>query len=79
MNPDLLKAMRPKKKRAVNPDIPRPNLFTHEKRLKDMQGVHDSAMRHIRELEGKVRRLENQLSNQTSYLQALHIRLHGRR
>lgn len=71
----MLKAMRQKKKRAVNPDIPRPNLFSHEKKLKDMSATHDMAMDTIRRMQSRIQRLETQLTNQTSYLQALHRKL----
>ncbi len=67
--------MKQKKKRAVNPDIPRPNLFTHEKKLKDMQAVNDSAMQTISQLQARVQRLERKLSSQTTYLQALHNKI----
>lgn len=71
----IFKAMKQKKKRAVNPDIPRPNLFTHEKKLKDMQAVNDTAMQTIQQLQNRVQRLESKLTNQTIYLQALHNKL----
>ena len=71
----IFKAMKQKKKRAVNPDIPRPNLFTHEKKLKDMQAVNDAAMHTIQQLQNRVQRLESKLTNQTIYLQALHNKL----
>jgi len=73
----IFKAMKQKKKRAVNPDIPRPNLFTHEKKLKDMQAVNDSAMQTIQQLQSRVQRLESKLASQTTYLQALHSKLNN--
>lgn len=73
----IFKAMKQKKKRAVNPDIPRPNLFTHEKKIKDMQTVNDSAMQTIQQLQSRVQRLEAKLSSQTTYLQALHSKLNN--
>ncbi len=74
----IFKAMKQKKKRAVNPDIPRPNLFTHEKKLKDMQTVNDSAMQTIQQLQSRVQRLESKLASQTTYLQALHSKLNNK-
>jgi hypothetical protein len=36
----IFKAMRVKKKRAVNPDAPpRPNLMTHDVKIRDQQNV----------------------------------------
>lgn len=78
MNPLMLKAMRHKKKRVMNPDIPRPNLFTHEKRLKDMQIVNDVAIDTIKQLQSRISRLEAKLSGQTNYLQALHRKIQGK-
>ena len=67
--------MKQKKKRAVNPDIPRPNLFTHEKKLKDMQAANDGAAQTIAQLQNRIQRLERKLATQTDYLQALHNKL----
>lgn len=71
----IFKAMKQKKKRAVNPDIPRPNLFTHEKKLKDMQAANDGAAQTIAQLQNRIQRLERKLATQTDYLQALHNKL----
>jgi CII-binding regulator of phage lambda lysogenization HflD len=73
----IFKAMKQKKKRAVNPDIPRPNLFTHEKKLKDMQSANDSAAQTITQLQSRIQRLERKLASQTTYLQALHNKIRG--
>jgi hypothetical protein len=75
---NIFKAMKQKKKRAVNPDIVRPNLFTHEKKLKDMQSVNDTAADTIQRLQSRVQRLEAKLSSQTTYLQALHNKLQNK-
>lgn len=75
---NIFKAMKQKKKRAVNPDIVRPNLFTHEKKLKDMQVVNDTAVDTIQRLQSRVQRLEAKLSSQTTYLQALHNKLQNK-
>ena len=71
----IFKAMKQKKKRAVNPDIPRPNLFTHEKKLKDMQAANDGAAQTVTQLQNRIQRLERKLATQTDYLQALHNKL----
>ena len=64
-----------KKKRAVNPDIPRPNLMTHEKRLKEvndeMGGYKDTVAKQqeeINRLRAKVNRLESSIQSILSYL-----------
>jgi hypothetical protein len=75
---NIFKVMKAKKKRNVNPDIPRPNLFTHEKKLKDMQAVNDTAIHTIQQLQARVQRLESKLTNQTTYLQALHSKLQNK-
>lgn len=51
-----------KKKRVVNPDIPRPNLFSHEKKLKESQAT-------IEDLQIQVRRLTEDLATlKTNYI-----------
>lgn len=64
-----------KKKRAVDPSIPRPNLMSHEKRLKEvndeMGGYKDRIAKQqeeINRLQAKVNRLESAISSITSYL-----------
>ena len=75
MSSSIFKAMRQKKKRAVDPDLPRPNLFTHEKKLKDMSAAAEEAMRTIQQQAERIRRLERKIANQSDYLQAVHSRL----
>lgn len=80
MHPKMLKAMKAKVKRPVDPNAPpRPNLLSHDKKLRDMEGVHNMALNTIERLQARVQRLENKLTNQTSYLQALHNKLQNRR
>jgi septal ring factor EnvC (AmiA/AmiB activator) len=74
MNPNMLKAMRAKKTRTVNPDIPRPNLFTHEKQLKEVKLSAEQLQAQIVELQSQVKKLERKLNAQNNYLQALHQR-----
>lgn len=77
MNPKLFKAMRQKKKREVDPNAPpRPNLMTHDVKLRDQQSVLDSMTREVHYLKDTVRRLENKLHNQTNYLDVLHQKLY---
>jgi hypothetical protein len=76
MNPKLFKAMRVKKKRAVNPDAPpRPNLMTHHVKLRDQESIINMLSNDVHNLKDTIRRLENKLNNQTNYLQALHSKL----
>ena len=76
MNPKLFKAMRQKKKREVDPNAPpRPNLMTHNVKLRDQENALHIMTREVHSLKDTVRRLENKLSNQTNYLDALHQRL----
>lgn len=57
-----------KKKRKVNPDIPRPNLFSHEKRLKEqteavgrLLAVIDQQQEEIRDLKTKYERMQDSI------------------
>lgn len=68
--------MKAKKKRAVNPDAPpRPNLMTHDVKIRDQQNVISSMQQEIFNLKDNVRSLQNKLNNQTVYLQAVHTKL----
>lgn len=76
MNPKLFKAMRQKKKRAVDPNAPpRPNLMTHNVKLRDQENALNIITSEVHRLKDTVRRLENKLFNQTNYLDALHRRI----
>lgn len=76
MNPKLFTVMRQKRKREIDPNAPpRPNLMIHDVKIRDQQSVLDSMAREVYHLKDTVRRLENKLRNQTSYLEALHQRL----
>jgi len=68
--------MKAKKKRAVNPDAPpRPNLMTHDVKIRDQQNVISRMQHEIFNLKDTVRSLQNKLNNQTVYLQAVHTKL----
>jgi hypothetical protein len=76
MNPKLFKVMRQKKKREVDPNAPpRPNLMTHQVKLRDQETVINMLSSDVYRLKDTIRRLENKLNNQTSYLQAIHSKL----
>lgn len=73
---NIFRAMKAKKKRAVNPDAPpRPNLMTHDVKIRDQQNVISSMQQEIFTLKNSVRSLQNKLNNQTVYLQAVHTKL----
>lgn len=79
MNPKMLKAMRPKKKRAVDPNAPpRPNLMTHDIKIRTQQETIEHLNQIVYELKDQVRRLENKLNNQSVYLEAVHNKLRNR-
>jgi hypothetical protein len=71
--------MKAKKKRAVNPDAPpRPNLMTHDVKIRDQQNTVAMMQSEIHQLKDTVRSLQNKLNNQTAYLQAVHSKLKHR-
>lgn len=73
MNPKMLKAMRAKKKRAVDPNAPpRPNLMTHNVQIRTMEQAVTQMEQQLQVALAKVEALERKLYNQTSYLQGLH-------
>jgi peptidoglycan hydrolase CwlO-like protein len=73
---NIFRAMKAKKKRAVNPDAPpRPNLMTHDVKIKDQQNAVAAMQLEIHQLKDTVRSLQNKLNNQTAYLQAVHSKL----
>ena len=69
----IFKAMRPKKKRPVDPNAPpRPNLLSHEKTLKDTKITLEQLQYENQQLKSRLDRLESKMTNQTSYLNHLH-------
>jgi hypothetical protein len=76
---NIFKAMKAKKKRAVDPDAPpRPNLMTHDVKLRDQQNIMSTMQAEIYQLKDTVRSLQNKLNNQTVYLQAVHQKIKNR-
>lgn len=68
--------MRQKRKREVDPNAPpRPNLLSHDVKIRQQDDVIDKMNREVHYLKDTVRRLENRLFNQTNYLDALHNKL----
>ena len=73
---NIFKAMKAKKKRAVDPDAPpRPNLMTHDVKIRDQQNTVAMMQSEIHQLKDTVRSLQNKLNNQTVYLQAVHQKI----
>jgi hypothetical protein len=75
MNPKFLKAMKTKKKRVLDPNIPRPNLFSHDKEIRGIKSTNEIAMKQIMDLQDQVRQLERKLRAQTNYISALNQRV----
>jgi hypothetical protein len=75
MNPSFLKSMKQKKKRVMDPNIVRPNLFSHDKEIRGMKSTNELAMQQIMQLQDQVRKLERKLARQTDYLSAVHNKI----
>lgn len=76
MHPKMLKAMKAKKKREVDPNAPpRPNLLSHDKVIKGMAMTAEQQANEIRFLTRKMQEMDRKLRAQTNYLDALHSRL----
>jgi hypothetical protein len=76
MNPAMLRTMKAKKKRPVDPNAPpRPNLLSHEKVLKDTKLTIDQLARQVAILQQRVDSAESKLRYQTQYLSQLHASL----
>ena len=70
---NIFKAMKAKKKRAVDPNAPpRPNLMTHDVKIKDQQNTMSLMQAEIFQLQDTVRSQQNKHNNQSAYLQAVH-------
>jgi hypothetical protein len=73
---DIFKAMKAKKKRAVDPNAPpRPNLMTHEVKLRTAQQTIEDQTRLITMLQIRMDELERKLRAQSDYLTQLHQRI----
>ena len=73
---DIFKAMKAKKKRAVDRNAPpRPNLMTHEVKLRTAQQTIEDQSRMIQMLQIRVDEVERKLRAQTDYLAQLHHKI----
>jgi predicted RNase H-like nuclease (RuvC/YqgF family) len=72
----IFKAMKEKKKRAVDPNAPpRPNLMTHDVKIRSAQEIIDAQAQQLQILQHRVDSLERKLSAQKDYLSQLHQRI----
>jgi isochorismate synthase EntC len=68
-----------KKKRVVNPDIPRPNLLSHEKKLKESQTIIEDLQIQLRRQTEEIAALKsNYLNMQQSVNQIINVLRRGR-
>lgn len=73
MNLKMLKTMRAKKKRPVDPNAPpRPNLMSHDKVIRDQKQTIDNMAERVGYLERRLEQTEYRLLRQTEYLSHLH-------
>lgn len=56
------KQFKQKKKRKVNPDIPRPNLFSHEKKLNEQLDAMERLVSIVDRQQAEIERLQNRLN-----------------
>lgn len=80
MNPAMLKVMKAKKKRPVDPNAPpRPNLMSHDKVIRDQKLTLENMSRQIATLQQRLDSTESKLRYQTQYLAQLHNQLTAKR
>ena len=73
---DIFKAMKAKKKRAVDPNAPpRPNLLTHEVKLRTAQQTIEEQNQTIIMMQNRLSELERKVRAQADYLSQLHQRI----
>jgi predicted RNase H-like nuclease (RuvC/YqgF family) len=73
----IFKAMRQKKKRAVDPNAPpRPTLLGHEKVIKDARSSITDLQSENQRLERRIGDLEAKIRRQSDYLNTLHQYVH---
>ena len=73
---DIFKAMKAKKKRAVDPNAPpRPNLMTHDVKLRTAEQTIQDQTNIINTLQIRLDTLERKVRAQADYLSQLHQRI----
>lgn len=79
MNPAMLKTMKAKKKREVDPNAPpRPNLMSHDKVIRDQKATVEQMAQKLKYLERRLNDTESKLRHQTQYLSQLHSTLQAK-
>jgi predicted RNase H-like nuclease (RuvC/YqgF family) len=69
MNPAMLKIMRAKKKRPVDPNAPpRPNLLSQDKKLRDQEQTMQNLHQEVSSLKDKLRTQDNLVSQMLARL-----------
>ena len=73
---EIFKAMKAKKKRAVDPNAPpRPNLMSHEVKLRTAQQTIEDQNQTILMMQNRLAELERKVRAQADYLSQLHQRI----
>ena len=76
MNPAMLKIMRAKKKRPVDPNAPpRPNLLSQDKKLRDKEQTMQNLHQEVSSLKDKLSSLETKLRTQDNLVSQMLARL----
>ena len=76
MNPAMLKIMRAKKKRPVDPNAPpRPNLLSQDKKLRDQEQTVQNLHKEVSYLKDKLSSLEIKLRTQDNLVSQMLARL----
>lgn len=79
MNSAFFKAMKAKKKREIDPNAPpRPNLMTHNVKLRDQDNALTALRFEVNSLKDAVSALKSKLEYQNSYIQLLHSKLQNK-
>ena len=65
------KQFKQKKKRVMNPDIPRPNLMTHEKKLKESQASMEELQHQVLSLEQQLLQMRSKYNDMQSSISML--------
>ena len=80
MNPAMLKLMKAKKKRPVDPNAPpRPNLMSHDKVIRGQKATIEQLQAQVMDLAREVESIRTKLTHQTQYLTQLHSQLSSKR
>jgi predicted RNase H-like nuclease (RuvC/YqgF family) len=76
MNPAMLKIMRAKKKRPVDPNAPpRPNLLSQDKKLRDQEQTVQNLHKEVSYLKDKLSSIEIKLRTQDNLVSQMLARL----